>query len=265
MTTQDASSSAPAAGTPTAAVLVIGNEILSGRTQDANLSYIASKLAAIGVAVREARVIPDVEAEIIAAVHTLRARYDYVFTTGGIGPTHDDITAGCIAKAFGLTLDINAEALARLTAHYPAGHLNDARRKMAEIPPGAALIDNPVSAAPGFRLENVYVLPGVPRIMQAMLDGLLPHLAGGPPIQSRIVSTPLLEGTIARDLGAVQDDFPDIDIGSYPYFRAGAFGVSLVLRGTDGPRLDAATAAVAAMIERLGGSCIVTDGTEQAP
>lgn len=251
--------------TPTAAVLVIGNEILSGRTKDANLSYIAEKLASIGVPVREARVIPDIEAEIVAAVDALRSRFSYVFTTGGIGPTHDDITAASVAKAFGLPLELNAEALDRLTRHYPSGKLNEARMRMAQIPPGARLIDNPISAAPGFCVENVYVLPGVPRIMQAMLDGLLPHLAGGPPIRSRIVATPLLEGTIAADLGAVQADFPDIDIGSYPYFRAGAFGVSLVLRGTDLDRLEEATQATAAMIERLGGTCVVTDGTDHAP
>lgn len=247
---------------PAAAVLIIGNEILSGRTKDANLSYIAEKLAMIGVSVREARVIPDIEDEIVAAVNALRARYAYVFTTGGIGPTHDDITAASVAKAFGLGLELNADALDRLNRHYPSGKLNEARRRMAHIPPGAPLIDNPISAAPGFRLENVYVLPGVPRIMQAMLDGLLPHLSGGPPIRSRIVATPLLEGTIAADLGAVQAAFPDIDIGSYPYFRAGAFGVSLVLRGTDLDRLEAATQATAAMIERLGGTCVVTDGTD---
>jgi molybdenum cofactor synthesis domain-containing protein len=248
--------------TPTAAVLIIGNEILSGRTQDANLSYIAQKLGEIGVAVREVRVVPDIEGEIIAAVNDLRARYDHVFTTGGIGPTHDDITSFCIAKAFGLPLELNEEALDRLTRHYPTGKLNEARRRMAMIPPTATLIDNPISAAPGFRLENVYVLPGVPRIMQAMLDGLLPFISGGPAIRSRIVATALLEGTIAADLGAVQDAFPDIDIGSYPYFRAGAFGVSLVLRGTDINRLEAATQAVVAMIEKLGGTGIVTDGSD---
>lgn len=250
--------------TPTAAVIVIGNEILSGRTQDANLSYIAQKLASIGVAVREARVIPDVEAEIVDTVNALRRRHRYVFTTGGIGPTHDDITAACVAKAFGQTLTLNPEALDRLKRHYPEGKLNEARMRMAMTPPDAPLIDNPISAAPGFRLENVFVLPGVPRIMQAMLDGLLPHLSGGPPILSRIVSTPLLEGTMATDLGAVQNRFPDIDIGSYPYFRAGAFGVSLVLRGTDADRLAAAVDAVAAMIENLGGTCIVTDGADHS-
>lgn len=255
----------PTAPSPTAAVLIIGNEILSGRTQDVNLSHIATRLGEIGIAVRDARVIPDVEAVIVATVNELRAGHAHVFTTGGIGPTHDDITADSVAKAFGVPLEINAEALARMQAHYPAGNLNEARLRMARIPPGATLIDNPVSAAPGFTIGNVHVLPGVPRIMQAMLDGLLPRLKGGPPIRSRIVSTSLLEGTIAKDLGAVQDDFPTIDIGSYPYFRAGTFGVSLVLRGIDETALDAATAAVAAMIERLGGTCVVTDGARQPP
>lgn len=258
------SEEAPTSSTsPTAAVVIIGNEILSGRTQDVNLSHIATRLGEIGIAVRDARVIPDVESVIVATIDELRARHDHVFTTGGIGPTHDDITADGIAKAFGVSLEINAEALERMQAHYPAGHLNDARRRMARIPPGATLIDNPVSAAPGFTIGNVHVLPGVPGIMRAMLDGLLPRLKGGPPIRSRIVSTSLLEGTIAKDLGDVQTEYPAIDIGSYPYFRAGSFGVSLVLRGTDEAMLEAATTAVTAMIERLGGTSIVTDGARQ--
>lgn len=252
------------ATSPTAAVLVIGNEVLSGRTKDANLSHIAATLAGIGVPVREARVVPDGEAEIIAALDALRHRYTYVFTTGGIGPTHDDITSACVAKAFGVALERNAEAVARLERHYndPA-LLNEARLRMADIPAGAVLIDNPVSQAPGFRIGNVHVLAGVPRIMQAMLDGLLPKLQGGPAIHARTVSCSLGEGTIAKDLGDIQARFPTVDIGSYPYFRNGFFGVSLVLRGTDESAVEAAAAEVAGMVTALGGTPTVTIGTAE--
>lgn len=253
---------APAAS-PTAAVLVIGNEVLSGRTQDANLSHIASALAGIGVPVREARVVPDVEGEIVAALDALRRRYTYVFTTGGIGPTHDDITAACVARTFGVPLERNAEAVARLERHYGPDMLNEARLRMADVPAGAVLIDNPISQAPGFRIENVHVLAGVPRIMQAMLDGLLPKLQGGPAIHARTVSCALGEGTIAHDLGAIQGRFPTVDIGSYPYFRNGFFGVSLVLRGTDEAAVEAATAEVTGMVTALGGTPAVTIGTAE--
>lgn len=249
---------------PTAAVLIIGNEVLSGRTKDANLSHIAAALTGIGVPVREARVVPDVEEEIIAALDTLRRRYTYVFTTGGIGPTHDDITAACVAKAFGVPLERNAEAVGRLARHYndPA-MLNEARLRMANIPAGAVLIDNPISQAPGFRIENVHVLAGVPRIMQAMLDGLLPKLQGGPAIHARTVSCALGEGAIAADLAAIQGRFPTVDIGSYPYFRHGFFGVSLVVRGTDETAVEAATTDIAAMVAALGDTPAVTVGTAE--
>ena len=249
--------------TPTAAVLIIGNEILSGRTQDVNLSHIAETLTGIGVKLCEARVVADIEDEIIAAVRALSARYNYVFTTGGIGPTHDDITSACVARAFGVTLERNEEAVARLTRHYGGSqHLNEARMRMAMIPAGASLIDNPISQAPGFRLGNVHVLAGVPNIMQAMLDGVLPTLVGGPALHARTVACELGEGSIAADLGALQDRYADIEIGSYPYFRAGFFGVSLVLRGTHEERLEAATAELVDIVRRLGGTPNVTIGTK---
>lgn len=251
-----------ASATPDAAVLVVGNEILSGRTKDANLPHIAERLGTLGIPVREARVVPDAEAEIVAAVNALRGRYTYVFTTGGIGPTHDDITAACVAKAFGVALERNAEAVARLERHYAAGMLNEARLRMANVPAGGALIDNPISAAPGFRIGNVYVLAGVPAIMQAMLDGVLAGLRGGPPILAFTVSCELAEGTIAAELGALQARHPAIDIGSYPYFRQGQFGVSLVLRGTDAVVLEAATEELAAIVVRLGGTPTVTSGVK---
>ena len=244
----------PADTSPTAAMLIIGNEILSGRTKDANLPYLAEKLGAIGIALREARVVPDIEREIVAAVRGLSARYTYVFTTGGIGPTHDDITAACIAKAFETELERNARAVAMLQTHYddPA-QLTQARLKMAEIPVGAALIENPVSKAPGFRIANVHVLAGVPKIMQAMLDNVLPTLRGGPPMLSRTVTGAVREGDIATSLGALQTAHPAVDIGSYPYYRDGAFGTSVVVRGTDGALVEAVAREAFALIEELGG------------
>ena len=252
----------PTAANPTAAVLVIGNEILSGRTKDANLGHIAEKLTEIGVRLREARVVPDVEEEVVAAVNALRARYTYVFTTGGIGPTHDDITAACVAKAFGVALERNPEAVARLERHYAAGQLNEARLRMANVPAGGILIDNPISQAPGFQIGNVFVMAGVPNIMRAMLDGILPRLAGGPALHARTVACELAEGVIAAELSALQDRHPELEIGSYPYFRAGFFGVSLVLRGTDEQELAAATDELAEIVRRLGGTPTVTVGTK---
>ncbi|MFN4281177.1 MAG: competence/damage-inducible protein A [Alphaproteobacteria bacterium] len=238
----------------TAAVVLIGNEILSGRTQDANLAYIAQRLNEAGVRVMEGRVVADIEADIVAAVNACRARHAYVFTTGGIGPTHDDITAAAVAKAFGRPLTLHPEALARLERHYPAGKLNDARRRMAMTPEGADLIDNPISAAPGFRVENVFVLAGVPVIMRAMVDGLLHRLTGGAPMRSRTFRTNLPEGTMAADLEALQNAYADIEIGSYPSFgRPGEQGVRIVLRGTDAARLAAAGAEFVELAAKLGG------------
>lgn len=238
----------------TAAVLVIGDEILSGRTKDANMGFLAERLAELGIRLREARVVPDVPEEIIAAVNALRARYDHVFTTGGIGPTHDDITAECVARAFGVPLLRHPEAVRRLEAHYEAGQLNEARLRMANVPEGGVLIDNPVSAAPGFRIGNVHVMAGVPRIMQAMFDGIAPSLAGGDKVLSRTVTCDLGEGVIAAGLGAIAAVYPELSVGSYPYFRAGRFGTSLVLRGTDAERLSSATEAVRSLVVSLGGT-----------
>lgn len=241
-----------------AAILLIGDEILSGRTRDANLSHIAQELGQIGIAMREARIVPDIDVEIITAVNALRARYDYVFTTGGIGPTHDDITADCIARAFGVGIGPHPEAVRRLEAHYEAAQIefNAARQRMTRIPDGAELIDNPVSAAPGFRMENVFVMAGIPKIMQAMLAGVLPQLAGGPPITSVSVTGNVPEGTIADAMEALQAQNPEISIGLYPYYAAGQAGVSVVLRGTDPDQLARLADTVADHITSIGGSIV---------
>ena len=240
----------------TAALVIIGNEILSGRTADANLPYIASKLNQIGIRLMEVRVVADREDDIVAAVNACRNACTYVFTTGGIGPTHDDITAQAIAKAFGLPLERNAEALARLTRQYAPGDVNNARLAMADMPHGASLIDNPVSGAPGFQIGNVFVLAGVPSIMQAMFDGLIGRLKGGLPVLSRTVSCYLAEGAIAEGLAALQRRFPGVEIGSYPFFRARRFGTSLVLRAEDGALLARAVEQLRALVTELGGEPI---------
>lgn len=241
--------------TVTAAVLVIGNEILSGRTKDANLAWLAVRLNETGIRLREARVVADVEDEIVAAVNALRARYDYLFTTGGIGPTHDDITSGCVAKAFGVKLIRHPEAVALLRSNYanPAD-LNEARLRMAEVPDGATLVDNPVSKAPGFRIGNVIVMAGVPRIMQAMFDGIRHTLAGGAPVLSRAIAVAVPEGLIAEGLAALQARYAALEIGSYPYFRQGLAGTTIVLRGTDQAAVDAAAAELKALMASLGGT-----------
>ncbi len=243
----------------TAALLIIGNEILSGRTQDANLQYIAKGLGDIGVRLREVRVIPDVDETIVETLNTCRAAFDYVFTTGGIGPTHDDITSAAVARAFGREIERNAQAVAIMEAQYEHGQLNEARLKMAEMPVGSELVLNPISGAPGFRVENVYVMAGVPGIMRAMFDEIKNELRGGPPMLSRAVVTDLPEGAIAEGLGALQDRFPDIDIGSYPFYRRRRFGVSVVLRGIDEEMLARATVDTLALVESLGG-----EGTEES-
>ena len=244
---------------PIACLLIIGNEVLSGRTQDANIAVIARGLGEIGIPLREVRVIPDVRDTIIAAVNDCRARFDQVLTTGGIGPTHDDITSECVAAAFGVPWVPHPEAWARMAAHYQSagaqkgGEFNAARQRMATMPQGATLIDNAISLAPGFTIGNVHVMAGVPRIMQAMLATLLPTLPGGIPVQSRAVhASGLLEGAIAAGLEAIQGEYPDLDLGSYPYYRAGSGGVSLVAKGTDPARLEACIGAVTALIAGLG-------------
>jgi molybdenum cofactor synthesis domain-containing protein len=239
---------------PSACLLVIGNEILSGRTRDANLAYIAEGLNGVGVRLREARVIPDVAETIIATLNEVRAKFTYVFTTGGIGPTHDDITAECVARAFGVALVLDPEAHRRLLAWYKPGELNEARLRMAHVPEGAQLIDNPVSRAPGFRIGNVFVMAGVPEIMRAMFDGVKHTLEGGRPLLSRAVNSNIAEGLLAEGLGAIQARFAMLEIGSYPYFRRGAAGTSLVLRGTEPALLAAAVGEVMALVRALGGA-----------
>jgi molybdenum cofactor synthesis domain-containing protein len=237
----------------TAAVLVIGDEILSGRTQDTNTNYIARFLAALGIDLKEVRVVGDVEDEIVAALSALSARYDFVFTTGGIGPTHDDITAQCIADAFGVELTLHPEAKRLLESHYPPGAINEARLRMAHMPEGSVLLLNPISRAPGFRIGNVYVMAGVPQVMQATFSELRHRLRGGAKVLSRSVSCGLGEGTIAKELAALQERYAELEIGSYPYFRRSDFGVTLVVRGTDRDRILAAIEELKALIRNLGG------------
>ncbi|MBB4268142.1 competence/damage-inducible protein A [Roseospira visakhapatnamensis] len=236
---------------PTAALIIIGNEILSGRTQDTNARHLAERLGRAGIRLREIRVVPDETEAIVAAVNALRPRVDHVFTTGGIGPTHDDITAAALATAFGVPLIRHPDAVAILTDHY-GDALTEARLKMAETPEGAALIDNPVSAAPGFRMGNVHVLAGVPAIMRAMLESLLPGLNGGPPLLSRSVTAPAREGELAAPLAAIQARWPRADLGSYPWARGGRIGTTLVVRGTDAAMLDSVIAEVAALLRAQG-------------
>lgn len=243
-----------------AAVIIIGDEILSGRTQDVNLNYIANWLAELGIQILEARVVPDVEDKIVEAVNTLRKEYDYVFTTGGIGPTHDDITADAIGKAFGLEVDFNDEAMAVLATHYKtADEFNDARKRMARTPVGATLIDNPVSKAPGFQVENVFVLAGIPRINQAMLESLRHRLVGGAKVITRSVAAGLPEGAVANGLAKIQEDCPGVSIGSYPYYKSMTYGTMLVVRSSDDAALTKAYDAVLALIRKLGVEPIIED------
>ena len=239
-----------------ACLIIIGNEILSGRTQDANMAIIGKKCDALGIRLAEARIIQDVEADIIETVNECRAAFSYVFTTGGIGPTHDDITSAAIARAFNVELERNREAVKALDQYYDPGHLTEARLKMADIPVGAGLIDNPVSGAPGFQLENVFVLPGVPLIMEAMFEGLTNRLVGGDPILTENVTTNLAESVIANDLGALQQKYPDVGMGSYPYFRKGKIGVNLMLRATDKARIQNSAAELRKIIINLKGEIL---------
>ncbi|MFY9834250.1 MAG: molybdopterin-binding protein [Methylocystis sp.] len=236
----------------TAAVLVIGDEILSGRTQDQNSHYIAKYLADIGVDLREIRVVPDVEAEIVAAVNALRARYAYVFTTGGIGPTHDDITADAIARAFGVGIEEDPRAIDMLLERIRPDQLNEARRRMARIPLGADLIENNVSKAPGFMIGNVIVMAGVPMIMRTMLDAAAPRLRTGARVLVETIEADAIpEGRYAKDLAALAARFPEVSIGSYPQFSSAGVRNQIVLRARDASRLGAAAAATREMISRL--------------
>ncbi|PPD14627.1 MAG: competence/damage-inducible protein A [Methylobacterium sp.] len=236
----------------TAALLVIGDEILSGRTKDKNIGYIAEYLTHSGIDLREVRVVPDVEAEIVGAINALRARYTYLFTTGGIGPTHDDITADCVAKAFGVSIAVDERAVNVMLERYRREELNEARLRMARIPAGADLIDNPISKAPGFMLGNVIVMAGVPNIMQAMLDSVAPRLKTGARVLARTVDAAGLgEGIYAAGLGAIAAEHPAVSIGSYPAFQSGGFRNQIVLRGRDEAALDAAEKAVIALVAGL--------------
>jgi molybdenum cofactor synthesis domain-containing protein len=237
----------------TAAMLVIGDEILSGRTKDRNIGHVADIMTAVGIDIGEVRIVPDREDEIVAAVNALRQRYDYVFTSGGIGPTHDDITADAVAKAFGVPCEYDARAYAMLEANYASRQMEftDARKRMARMPRGAEHIANPVSVAPGFRIGNVHVMAGVPAIFQAMLDNVVPTLRTGARLLSVTIPCPLPEGVIGVPLGEIQKDHPDTIIGSYPKFLDGKFWTELVVRARTPEALESGRAAVAAMVERL--------------
>tara|TARA_B100000945_G_C20268860_1_gene542918 strand:- start:49 stop:798 length:750 start_codon:yes stop_codon:yes gene_type:complete len=221
-----------------ASILIIGNEILSGRTQDTNTSTLANWLNSIGVKVSEVRVVPDIEKKIIDSLNILRTENDYVFTTGGIGPTHDDITAQSVAKTFGLKYEIHKEAFKILEAYYKPGEFNDGRQKMVWMPENAELILNPTSGAPGFSVKNVFCLPGVPSILKSMLGGLKNRIVGGQPILSQTISLRTVESEIASSLNKVQDKNKEVEIGSYPFFHAGKLGVSIVLRSEDQSKID---------------------------
>ncbi|MCB9963744.1 MAG: competence/damage-inducible protein A [Rhodospirillales bacterium] len=236
----------------TAALVIIGNEILTGRTQDTNANWLAQQLLSRGVRMKEVRIVPDEEESIINTVRELADKVDYVITTGGIGPTHDDITAGCIAKAFGVSLETHPEAYKVLEAFYGVDDFTPSRQKMAQIPVGARLIHNPVSAAPGFNIGNVYVLAGVPRIMRAMYDHVLDMIEVGDPVLSNTVSCGLPESVIAQDLADLQASCHDIEIGSYPHYRGGVLGLSIVLRGTSEEPLEDATRKVISLIRKYG-------------
>jgi molybdenum cofactor synthesis domain-containing protein len=236
----------------TACLVIIGNEILSGRTRDANLAHIAERLNELGIRLMEARVIPDIEARIVETLNEVRAAYDYVFTTGGIGPTHDDITAESVAKAFGVPLIEHPEARAILEAHYPPGKLTPGRLRMARTPDGASLIENSLSAAPGFHIGNVYVMAGIPAVMQAMFESLAPQLEGGSRLDSLSLTVGIPESVLSAGLGALQQRYPDVEIGSYPFSREGRFAVNIVLRSTDGARLESAYLEAQDLARELG-------------
>jgi molybdenum cofactor synthesis domain-containing protein len=229
---------------PKAAMLVIGDEILSGRTRDSNMYFLANALTEHGLPLSEVRVVSDDHAAIVAAVNALRVAHDQVFTSGGIGPTHDDITADAIASAFGVAITHRADAMALLQAHYERAQLpfNEARQRMARIPDGALLIDNPISTAPGFSLGNVHVMAGVPKIFEAMVASVLPRLVGGPALLSQTLRLMRGEGEIAADFGALAAEYPALSMGSYPFTLNGAYGTNLVIRGTDEAMLTQAMA-----------------------
>ena len=234
-----------------AALIIIGNEILSGRTKDKNLAYLAEWLNEIGIQLYEVRVIRDDEKEIIGCVNLLRKKYNYVFTTGGIGPTHDDITTASIAKAFNVELETNPEALNILKGYYKEGELNEARLKMTLLPQGAELVENPVTKAPGFKMENVFVMAGIPSIMQGMLEGAKTFLEIGNKMLSKSIDVFMPESVVAGELSKIQDKFSNVEIGSYPFNKEGKFGTSLVMRSADLQALDRCEHEITAMVKKL--------------
>ncbi|GAB5387668.1 MAG: molybdopterin-binding protein [Alphaproteobacteria bacterium] len=239
---------------PTAAIISIGDEILSGRTLDSNSNWLAQQLTDAGIDLKQVRQIGDEEPLIIEAIRALSPTHDYVFTTGGIGPTHDDITADAVAHAFGVEAVENTEAVALLEAYYPPGEVTDARRRMARIPEGAELIENPATAAPGFKIANVHVLAGVPSIMKSMVEGLKVGWVGGPKLQSRTIRTDLPESRMADGLRDLDAQYPDLSFGSYPQFTSGQPHVRIVVRGSDSAALDKAAQAVMQVMRDAGGS-----------
>ena len=234
-----------------AALIIIGNEILSGRTKDKNLAYLAEWLNEIGIQLYEVRVIRDDEKEIIDCANLLRKKYDYVFTTGGIGPTHDDITTESIAKAFNVELETNPEALKILQSYYKEGELNEARLKMTLLPKGAELVENPVTKAPGFKMENVFVMAGIPSIMQGMLEGAKAFLKIGNKMSSRSIDVFMPESYVAEELSKMQSNYPEVEIGSYPFNKEGQFGTSLVMRSANLDTLERCASDVAEMVKKL--------------
>jgi molybdenum cofactor synthesis domain-containing protein len=239
--------------TPTAAVLLIGDEVLSGRTKDKNLGFIADYLTVLGIDLREARCVADVEDDIVAAVNALRGRYTYLFTTGGIGPTHDDITTDAVGKAFGVEVIHHPKAVETLVAYFKeiGRDANEARMRMARVPKGATLIENALSKAPGFRMDNVFVMAGVPKVMNAMMDSIAPTLEKGVPMQSRTIALQGGEGDVAKPLGEIQSRYTDVFIGSYPFEGVGGFATNLVVRSRNIASLEKAEAEVKALAEDM--------------
>lgn len=246
----------------TAAFIVIGNEILSGRTKDVNVAWLATKLGAVGVRLQEVRIVPDRTDAIVGALNDVRGRYDYVFTSGGIGPTHDDITVDCVAAAFGVKATVDARIRAHMEERFKEMGIpmNAARLRMARLPEGAVPIANPLTAAPGFRIGNVHVLAGVPKIMRVMLDAVIPGLRGGAPVHSETVTCAMGEGALAEALADLSQEWPDLDFGSYPAYGPEGPEVSMVVRGTDKARLDGAARALVAMVRRLGATPLRVTG-----
>ena len=247
-----------------AGIIIIGDEILSGRTKDSNINWIACELDNLGIRLKEARIIPDDSSTIIKTIQDFTNKYTYVFSCGGIGPTHDDITTECVAKAFNQKLYKDTEAMRRLKLHYEGTNIefNEARQKMAILPTNSELIDNPVSAAPVYKIENLFVFAGVPKIMQGMFNSILNELTGGKKLKSKTVSSNIGEGIIAKDLEKIENKFLNVKIGSYPYFKPGSFGTSIVIRSEDEVSLEKASEAILEIIIKLGGKGKIFDGNE---